>query len=37
LSRNYFVLIATTLSLAFASITARAPDAGVLLDLLVKK
>jgi hypothetical protein len=35
--RNYFVLIAIGASLAVGSITARAQDAGALLDLLVKK
>jgi Putative porin len=35
--RNYFVLIAIGAGLALGSITARAQDAGALLDLLVKK
>jgi hypothetical protein len=35
--RNYFVLIAIGASLAAGSMTARAQDAGALLDLLVKK
>jgi hypothetical protein len=35
--RNYFVLIAIGAGLVLGSITARAPDAGALLDLLVKK
>jgi hypothetical protein len=35
--RNYFVLIAAFTSLTLGSITARAQDAGALLDLLVKK
>jgi hypothetical protein len=35
--RNYFVLIAIGAGLAAGSITARAQDAGALLDLLVKK
>ena len=35
--RNYFVLIAVTASLVFGGISARAQDAGALLDLLVKK
>ena len=35
--RNYFVLIAVAAGLALGSITARAQDAGALLDLLVKK
>jgi Putative porin len=35
--RNYFVLIAVAAGLALSPITARAQDAGALLDLLVKK
>ena len=35
--RNYFVLIAIGAGLAVGSMTARAQDAGALLDLLVKK
>ena len=35
--RKYFVLIAMAASLVIGSITARAQDAGALLDLLVKK
>jgi hypothetical protein len=35
--RNYFVLIAIGAGLAAGSMTARAQDAGALLDLLVKK
>ena len=35
--RNYFVLIAIGAGLVVGSMTARAQDAGALLDLLVKK
>jgi hypothetical protein len=35
--RNYFVLIAVAISLVLGGISARAQDAGALLDLLVKK
>jgi polyhydroxyalkanoate synthesis regulator phasin len=35
--RNYFVLVAVTAGLSLGTITARAQDAGALLDLLVKK
>src|SRR5437868_5918684 len=35
--RNYFVLIAATVSLMIGAALARAQDAGALLDLLVKK
>jgi len=35
--RNYFVLIAVTVSLTLSGTIARAQDAGALLDLLVKK
>src|SRR5256714_8333827 len=35
--RNYFVLIAVTVSLMIGSAVAEAQDAGALLDLLVKK
>ena len=35
--RNYFVLIAVAAGLSLGAITARAQDAGALLDLLVKK
>src|SRR5256885_4355178 len=37
LLRNRFVLIAAAVVLVLGSITARAQDAGALLDLLVKK
>src|SRR5204862_2373248 len=35
--RNYFALIAVTAGLTLSGFTARAQDAGALLDLLVKK
>ncbi|HMG04081.1 MAG TPA: hypothetical protein VK581_01390, partial [Chthoniobacterales bacterium] len=35
--RKYFLLITMAASLVIGSITARAQDAGALLDLLVKK
>ena len=35
--RNYFVLIAATVSLMIGAALAEAQDAGALLDLLVKK
>src|SRR3954466_6164622 len=35
--RNYFVLITMAITLGLGGVTARAQDAGALLDLLVKK